>query len=321
MLLGQRVIWVTWERQLRNQSMTNGLGVPLFMIQSRRSRALRYLTSAMRTFRLLLHERPRVVVAQNPSMVLCLWLLLLKPLMRFKLAVDAHYGGVVSANSSRVVQGILDTINRSVDLVIVTNESQSAYVMALGGKPFICPDPLPDLEKHRSGESTVDKKVFFVCSFDKDEPYREVLLAASMLSQEGFRFFVSGNYRRAGIDPDEFPNVRFLGFVPESEYYQQLFSSDVVADLTDFDNCLVCGAYEAMAAFKPTVLSRKPALQQYFTGGTVFTDNRAPEIAQAVREAYAGRDSLREAGHRWVEEANAQMTERLSSLRRTLEGL
>jgi glycosyltransferase involved in cell wall biosynthesis len=105
-----------------------------------------------------------------------------------------------------------------------------------------------------------------------------------------------------------------LGFVPEEEFYRELFSSEIIVDLTENDNCLVCGAYEAMEAGKPLVLSRKEALEEYFTGGTVFTDNDAGAIVQAVREAHRRKEQLRQQAALWSTEARGNIRSRLEVL-------
>lgn len=320
-LLKEGVIWVTWERQLRNYSMTSELGVPLFTIYSRQPRAIRYLLSATRTLEVLWRQRPRVVVCQNPSIVLTVLLLAWRRILRFKLAVDAHYGGIAPWTGNTLIQRVLDLINRAADLVIVTNEAHANHVRALGGRAFVCPDPLPDLSRYPQTEPPVKRKLLLICSFDADEPYREALSAASVLTADGFQLFVSGNFRRAGLDPRKFPQAQFLGFVPEEEYYRHLFSSEVVIDLTRVDNCLVCGAYEAMAACKPVVLSRKQALEEYFSGGTVFTENRGPAIARAVKKAHANSRRLKSDLRQWVREATEQTKDRMCQLMDTLDSL
>ena len=318
---GKKIIWLTWERQIRNRSMSSGLGVPIFEILSVRGRLARYALCISRTLVLLCRERPSVVICQNPSLVLTLLLLGLRRIFGFKVGIDAHFGGVEAYGGIKIIQRILDYCNRVADLVIVTNEGHSRRVQDLGGKTFVCPDPLPDLSEYRGKTEEIPGKVFFICSFDIDEPFCEGFGAAEILFSEAFRFFLSGNYRKAGISPSDFPHVELLGFVSESEFYRHLFSSQVVIDLTDYDNCLVCGAYEAMEAGKPLVLSRKKALQDYFTGGTVFTTNRAKEIAAAVRKAHAERSGLADECRRWVCRERTEIKRRLTSLRNTLENL
>jgi glycosyltransferase involved in cell wall biosynthesis len=55
--------------------------------------------------------------------------------------------------------------------------------------------------------------------------------------------------------------------------------------LTDYENCLVCGAYEAVAAEVPLILSDTKALRTYFSKGVVFTKNNVNDIAEKVNSA------------------------------------
>jgi hypothetical protein len=78
----------------------------------------------------------------------------------------------------------------------------------------------------------------------------------------------------------------------------------------DNDDCLVCGAYKALEAGKYLILNRKKALQEYFTHGTVFTENHAQGIAAAVRVAYAQAEESR----RWVLRTREDMRKRMIEL-------
>jgi hypothetical protein len=64
-----------------------------------------------------------------------------------------------------------------------------------------------------------------------------------------------------------------------------LSSADLVVDLTLVDNCLVCGAYESVAAGVPLVLSAHDASRDLFHDGAHFTDNTAGSIEREVRAA------------------------------------
>ena len=317
----RKIIWITWEKQIRNRSLSRALGVQLYEILSDRHRIFRYAICISRTVALLRRETPSVVICQNPSLVLSFFLLLLRPFFGFKIAIDAHFGGVEAYNGSEAFQRVLDHCNQAADLVIVTNKGHAQHIRTLGGKTFVCPDPLPDLSEYLGQTEEILDKIFFICSFDTDEPFREVFRAAEILRPEGLRFFVSGNYRKAKIAPGDFPHVDFLGFVPESDFYRHLFSSQVVVDLTDNEACLVCGAYEALEAGKPLVLSRKKALQEYFTGGIVFTQNNAEEIATAVKRAHAERARLVEECRQWASRERAEMIVRTATLGGILEDL
>jgi glycosyltransferase involved in cell wall biosynthesis len=239
------------------------------------------------------------VFAPNPSIVLICLLLVLRGVFKFTLVIDAHYAGIVAPGESTFFQKTLDYCNRRADLVIVTNAEHGRHVEALGGHSLVCEDPLPDIGKYAVVTSEESRDVFVICSFDIDEPYADVFRAASILRQEGYVFWVSGDFTRAAISPSDFPHVNFIGYVPEPEFYRRLAGSQVVVDLTVQENCLVCGAYEAMMLEKPLVTSRTLALQRYFTGGTVFVDHQPLAIASGVRLAYEARGELQPKIRHW----------------------
>ena len=82
------------------------------------------------------------------------------------------------------------------------------------------------------------------------------------------------------------------GFIPESEYIAMLNSVDAVIDLTNRENCLVCGAYESIAAGKPMVLSRTVALMEYFNEGAVYVDHNEVSIANGIKEVISRKEEL-----------------------------
>lgn len=285
-------IWITWEQFLRNRSMSAMLGVPLFVVSHGGGRFKRYWRCSVDTMSIIRDQRPDVVFAQNPSLALNYLLLLLRPFFRYRLVIDAHYGGIVAHTGSALLQRLLDFLNRLADFVIVTNPGHGDHVERVGGRPLICPDPLPDLGRYAVSGDPHSKSVFYICSYDIDEPYKAMLEAADLLASDGFEVHASGNYRRVGINASLHPNVSFTGFLPEDRFYERLYKSDVVVDLTDNEDCLVCGAYEAMVAERPLVTSDTRALRAYFNRGTVFTGHDGTSIAEAVRTAYRERDRL-----------------------------
>jgi glycosyltransferase involved in cell wall biosynthesis len=318
----KKIIWLTWEKQIRNRSMSRELDVNLFEILTRKKFIFRYLVCIGKTLTTLIREKPNVVICQNPSLILTFILINLKSLLKFKVCIDAHYCGVNAQSGFKIKsQAILNWCNRTADLVIVTNISHANYINRLGGKTFICPDPFPGIKRYQRKVPVTPKKILLICSYHEDEPYYEVFKAAKLLISEGFCFYISGNYKKAGILPSDFPYIKFLGYVPEDIYYSHIFSSQIIMDLTSNENCLVCGAYEALEAGKPTILSKTKALKEYFTGGTVFTENDAHDIAEAVVLTYAQREILELEARRWVSSTNHIMRQRISELKFILDDI
>lgn len=316
------VIWIDWARNLRTRTLAQRLGVELVEIRLTGNRLLRYLRSTVRTVAAIRRARPQVVIATNPSLVLGFLLLLLRRWYGFLLVSDAHYVGVRDLHGWPLFQKLLDLHNSHADLVIVTNGGHASYLLGQGCRAYICPDPLPDLSTRGSVPVSVPAKaVFLVCSFETDEPYEAVFAAFARLRDRGYELFVSGNYKRAQIDPARFPWVHFLGYVPEAEYYSYLRSCAVVIDLTTLEDCLVCGAYEAMAAGKPLVLSRTRALTEYFGTAVVLTENTPEAIVANVEQAHSQRLELPRRVADWIAANERYMSERIATLKQQLTTL
>lgn len=311
-------LWITWENQIRNKSLSDRLGVELHVLSSKRMRFVRYAACIFRTVNLILIHRPSAVFAQNPSIVLTYLVMLLKYVFRYTFVTDAHYAGIMAPSGNRLLQMALDFCNRRADLVIVTNEEHGKYVEKIGGRALVCEDPLPNIGRYARNVNEQAQKVFVICSFDVDEPYVDAFHAARILQEEGYVFWVSGNFNKSGIVPVEWSHVRFLGYVPEAEFYSHLAESQVVVDLTTQENCLVCGAYEAMVLGKPLVTSKTSALQKYFTHGTVFVDHDPESIANGVRLAFEKRVELKRQIEQWKTQVISDNDRKIEVIREVL---
>ena len=315
----KRVLWIDWGRNVRSRTLSRQLGVALEEICSDRGRLWRYVRNGGRTLLTIHEQRPDVVIATNPSIVLSLLLLVLRKWYGFRLVSDAHYCGVRALNDTWLMQRLLDFYNARADLVIVTNGNHARFVASLGARAYICQDPLPDISRAQQSSVTPgDRSALLICSFNSDEPYEAAFEAFSSLHREGYVLYVSGNYKKARTDLSRFPGVRFLGFLPADEYYAYLLSVSVVLDLTTLEDCLVCGAYEALAAEKPLVVSNTAALSEYFGDAVVLTKNTSDAIRESVLEAFTRRDELAQRARDWVTRNNQYMDERISGLRASL---
>jgi glycosyltransferase involved in cell wall biosynthesis len=317
-------LWVDWDRHLRTRSLCERMGIELLEIAIPGPRLPRYLKSTVRTLRAIRARRPKVVIATNPSIVLGFLLLLAARWYRFALVADAHYLGVQSPPGAAFLQRALDFYNRRVSLVIVTNEVQATKLRTQGAWSFVCPDPLPRLPEPiaASAVTVPAKSVFLICSFDADEPWAQVFAAfGELAARGGFTLFVSGNFRKANLNPSGLPGVHLLGFVPEADYYGYLRACDLVIDLTTLEDCLVCGAYEAIAAGKPLITSGSAALRSYFAEAAVYTAHDPLSIARCVEQAFAERQLLTDRVLGWRTRNQHYLDERLVDLRVELEQL
>jgi glycosyltransferase involved in cell wall biosynthesis len=282
--LSEEWIWLTWETQRRNRTTSEALGARLIELDYAHHGLRRYVRAVGRTVAILRRLRPRLIFAQNPSIVLAALVTEYGNRTGTPVIIDAHNAGVHPFDGRRPWANTLNRrILRSASLTIVTNNALAEFVANQGGRPFILPDPIPMLPPPKHARAMQGEfNVLFICTWASDEPYAAVLAAAGTLPP-GFRIYITGASKGREHAFGPLPeNVSITGFVHEDEFVELLHGADLVMDLTTRENCLVCGAYEALAAEKPLLLSDTRALRAYFNAGAVYTDNTATDIASKL---------------------------------------
>lgn len=309
-MIRKKFAWITWEHQLRNRSMSARLDADFFPIISKRSRVIRYLESGLYTIKIFSRNIKGVVFVQNPSIVLSFLAIISKPIFRYRLIIDAHNSGVFPTSK---LQFLADFINKRADHVIVTNEGLAKHIREIGGSPIVLPDPLPHIsvveDESSKWKALNGPSVLMICSWAADEPYCEVMAAAAILPE--ITFYITGSskgreYSCACVIPS---NVVLTGFVSENDYHLLLNNADIIVDLTTREDCLVCGAYEAIAVGKPVVLSNTNALKSYFGDAASYVDNNAASIGNGIKKIFSSYDDVsykaklnsQEMEKRWLE--------------------
>ncbi len=275
---------LSWFEHRRMQGLCAGLGVDLVVLGTRSKGAVRYLLLSLRTLWLLAKRRPRVLVVQSPSLVLAALSILLRPLCAYRVVVDAHNEAVAPfINRQTWVRRLSRWLLRRADLTIVTNTRLARIVEQCGGRAFVLPDRIPCAPAGATRPLRGDFKVVLIATFAPDEPLAAVLEA---VRGEPLTLYVTGNHRKldAATAARVPPNVSFTGFLGEAEYWGLLRAADAILDLTLMPDCLVCGAYEALALGKASVLSENPASVELFGEAAVFTDNSPGDIRRALRQ-------------------------------------
>jgi glycosyltransferase involved in cell wall biosynthesis len=223
--------------------------------------------------------------------VLGVWAACLKRVFGFTLVADLHNEAVRPyIVSSRLQKRLLRVVHRAADLCIVSNPNLTTVIERAGGQAFVLPDKLPELTPPGPPPPAAGRRVVFICSFSSDEPYLEVIDAAGELDPS-VTVFVTGRHRGVAKLTTP-PNVRLTGFLSDEAYVALVASADVVVDLTAIDDCLVCGAYEAVSLGRPLVTSDTTALRQYFRLGTIYTKHDRRSLAAAIALALTEKERL-----------------------------
>jgi glycosyltransferase involved in cell wall biosynthesis len=290
-------LWITWENQRRNRELSKALGARLFElaeIDRMTNRLKKYLSGIIKTLLILAKEKPEVVFCQNPSLILALFCVVMRPFFRYRLCVDAHNAGLFPAEGeSPPLMTLARFIQRHADLTIITNKPLKEHVESHGGRAFVLPDRIPTFSHWQKLSLKGRINILFICTYAADEPYQAVLEAARDLPDDVV-IYVTGNFLKKGLDPTSLSkNVVLTGFIPEEEYISLLHSVDATIDLTTRENCLVCGAYETVAVENVMILSDTRALRDYFFKGAVYVANTREGVRQAIEDVCARHEHLK----------------------------
>lgn len=274
-------LWITWEHQVRNISMSRLMGCDYVELESKSSRMVRYFMLGWKTIRLLGSGKYEVIFFQNPSIMLGLICALYKKLNPACLFVGDFHNAALEPGQLRFINAF---IARTIDITLVSNRNLFAHVETMGGVPFAFPDPIPLPEQKNILPPGQASYILFISSWADDEPINNVLDAFIMsgLWENSIELRITGRVKLAKLNkPREYYeryNIKFLGFVSESDYWQELANASLNIDLTTRDDCLVCGAYEAISVSAPILLSNNAASLDYFGKYARFTDNSVADI-------------------------------------------
>lgn len=289
-----RAIWITWEIQRRSRSLSRALDAELYEFVSQRRGLIRYTYCIWHTVITLRRERPSVVFAQNPSIILALLVIMCRPLLSYVALIDAHNAGVFPFSGRNMLFNFLaHYVSRKSDLTIVSNHYLALVIENRGGKAFSLPDPIPDLPCTARKISLMGTfSVLLICTWADDEPFIEVISAANFLSGTGIHIYMTGKPPNSIRNMKIPGNITLTDFVREEQYVNLLRSVDLIADLTTREDCLVCGAYEAIAVKCPLLLSDTRANRKYFPQGVVYCKNNSRDIANAIKKAQRAHQTL-----------------------------
>jgi glycosyltransferase involved in cell wall biosynthesis len=319
--VGPDMLWITWEEHRRTRNIAVALGLRLVEVIEKGSRWQRYATGVSRTWKIVHHERPKVVMVQCPSVALAALMLILRSIYRFKLVVDAHNEAVEPYNlQAGWYRRLIQLIHRRSDLIVVTNSALKTIVENNGGRAVVLPDRIPETPSNLSTVALKRPRLVFICSFAPDEPYMNVIEAAALVKNE-IDVWITGNAQKAAASCQGrvTANVRFTGFLPEADYWMALRSATAIVDLTDMEDCLVCGAYESVAVGRPLITSDTRSLRSHFSAGTLYTSHAPLALADAFREAVRRNETLTDEMKKLREHLETDWTERAQALQQFLQ--
>lgn len=281
-----KIVFVVWApKSRRSESLSKELGAKLYLIHFKFRQKIyapfKYPLLSVRTFLILLKERPNLIFAQNPPLFCPLVCLIFAKFFGKKLIVDAHTG--VWWGFWKKIWILNKWIMKNAFLTIVTNKYLKDRLSSHDIESFVLEDKLPEFSSGKKLELRTGFNVAVINTFSEDEPIGEILKVARRLPPTNF--YITGNlsYADSEFIRNKPENVLYTDFLPEEEYVGLLRASDCIMVLTTKDRTMLSGAYEAVSVKKPIITSNWPVLKNYFSKGAVYVNNTSADIMKAVK--------------------------------------
>ncbi len=290
------ILWISWQNHQRTTSICDHFKIKCVIFSSKKSRIIKHPIFIWKTYDTIKKNMPKVLIVQNPSLFLTILACILKKYFSFFLIVDAHNVALYPENFIiKRIKYINNFIFKTSDLILVTNERLKKYVVKENGKAFVLPDKIPNFIAQKDKTKNDTPKIVYICTFSRDEPFLNFFKSCSMQSAK-YDVYCTGNINK--LDQKIYKKykncINFTGYLSEEEYISLLLSADLIIDLTYREDCLVCGAYEGVAAEVPLILSDTHALRYYFSSGVVFTKNDPFSIVNSINYAMNNSKKLKE---------------------------
>ena len=317
-------VWITWETQRRNKELAQSFGCDLYVFDEKTdSKLSRYLKCISKTFQVLT-RRPQILFVQCPSIVLCFLSVILKPVFKYKLVIDAHNVAIRYLTAHGFILSLLSSfVFKFSDYIIVSNQGLTENLSVDLTKILVLADRIPKIETNYLRPkifSEIKPNIVFISSFAKDEPINNFLRAASKLTAKS-RFFITGKKSKAkDALKYECEDIVFTDFLSSEDYEALISHSDLNIDLTTEDNLLVCGAYETIAVGVPGMLSDFAVQVETFSKGFVYTPLDHGSIKGAIQYALINKENLKSSIQKFKPEFEQFWNTQFEKCKSTIDG-
>lgn len=289
-----RIIAIVWAPEESRTAMYGRyLNAPVFYIHYLLYKRpfiapFKYVAQAVKTLIVLFQQRPRSIFVTNPPAFAPFFVFLYAKLTGTPYIMDTHSPALYSRKWGWTVP-LQRFLARHALVNIVDQERFHELFETWGAKAIVLEKP-PRNFQNRIFEDIGDPSRFEITvinTFAVDEPVDIILEAARELP--GVHFYILGDTALANpADLQNAPdNVTFTGYLLGRDYWNRLYSSRAVMALTTYPHSLLAGAQDGGELDKPLLLSRQPALEEYFTKGAIFIENSAAGIVEGVRALMA----------------------------------
>lgn len=286
------LVWLPHEA--RTEAFAKWLNASLYNVhylQARRplTAPIRYVLQWVRTWQILLRDRPRLIFVTNSPPVAGLCVLSYCVLARAEYVLDTHPPSLFG-RKWRWARPFQRFTAKRARVNLVDQDRFKTLLDSWGARTLVLGNPPKTIVLPTGSESRATRAPVFtyVGTFGGDEPVDILLEAAGRLPHVTFAVLGERRLAKRRWLESAPANVVFTGYLTKDAYWQQLALSVGVIVMTTHAHSLLGGAQDGLYLGRPLLLSDQPTLREHFTKGTLFFDNTADalteSIAQAMRE-------------------------------------
>lgn len=287
-------VWITWHKSVRSRNLAKEFQVKLLEKEISNNILWRHVGSSIWTILVLIKNRPKTVYLQY-SFMLLLILSLYKAINKLNIYIicDCHTKAL-RRNMSGIFEYIFMFIKkitfRYVNIVLISNVSLKKDVLNIIDMKdryiYILPDKIPSILYNKNVHKE-EKYCVYINTYAVDEPLNEVIEMANNIKND-IKIYVTGKipqHLNNTVSNHKERNIIFTNYLNDSAYNDLIGNADCLLILTMEENCLQCGAYEALSVNVPMVLSRTNALQKYFGDSAIYSNHDPESISEAIKTA------------------------------------
>lgn len=281
------IAWAPSQRQVEDEAQR--LNASFYKIHYLRFQRpilapIKYVPQCLKTWLVLLRQRPSAVYVFISPVFAALSVFVYCRLAGIPFIMDVGGQALISRKWAWTAP-LVRILSRQARVNIVDQERFKLLFESWGAQTLLLERPPLARKWNRCGAMTEKDRftVTLISTFAADEPIELVLGAAERLSEVSFFILGDTALAKRGLLAKAPGNVMFPGYLSGDDYWNLLDSSQAVMVLSTDHYSLSSGAVEGMALGKPLILSKQPALTNYFSKGAVFVDNSVESIVNGVQ--------------------------------------
>lgn len=323
-------VFIVWKKyQRRVEVLAPYLDLEIFYFfyswetKSKIFKVFSYFLNSINTMKCLFQNKPDLIFVQYPPAPPLYCVALYSWLTGTKYVSDCHMGITVAHFLNWIyVKKLLARGN-----VIVHNEhllEKTATILKV--RPFVVRDGIAKKRSTEVRESSFldglglspKKFVIFPCSYDPDEPVREVIEAARLLPEMMFVMTWFSEKLSRNVRDSLPSNLLLTGYLQINDYDYIFANSGVALVLTKNEDLQLSGMQEAMAFNIPAVVSDLKTTRFLYKDYPVFVKNNSKSIALGVSYAFRNRMDLEERMKRLRIESEKEFFDQIENLKSSL---